>query len=417
MAWMESSEDPTEAMRSTSADRPVSVASTGKARYTVTVARTVEELASLRGAWDSLQGNAVTTDPDHYLTVLRSDPRFRMPHVVLLEDDGVPAAMLIGRIADIRISCKFGYKTIFRPRLRALNVVYNGVLGDRAEDHADVLVRELEAALDRGEADVAYLPNFRASSRLVTLARTGPSVLCRQHVSEENLHWRLPIPSSIDDFLRSQSKHARQNLRYYTRRVEREFGDDMRMEVYRDVSDIDVFFDRVGEVAAKTYQHGLGAAVRDDEIHRNLTRLAMERGWFRAYVLSLKDRPVAFWYGSGYRGVFTTGTTGYDPAYTNLRLGTYVLMKLVEDICGDPTVDVLDFGFGDADYKRRFGQESWAETDVFLFAARPRPIAVNLARSAIVGAGEVATSVVGRAGLTDRVKKAWRGHVRADQSS
>ena len=40
----------------------------------------------------------------------------------------------------------------------------------------------------------------------------------------------------------------------------------MRMEVYRDIADIDVFFDRVGEVAAKTYQHGLGAAVRDDEI-------------------------------------------------------------------------------------------------------------------------------------------------------
>ena len=116
---------------------------------------------------------------------------------------------------------------------------------------------------------------------------------------------------------------------------------------------------------------------------------------------------MAFWYGSGYRGVFTTATTGYDPAYTNLRVGTYVLMKLVEDLCADPTVDVLDFGFGDADYKRRFGQESWAETDVFAFAARPRPIAVNLARSAIVGAGEVATSVVAP-GLTDRVKKAWR---------
>ena len=132
-AWMESSEDLTEAMRDTSADRPVPVASMGKAQYTVTVARTVEELAGLRGAWESLQGSAVTTDPDHYLTVLRSDPRFRMPHVLLLEEDGVPAAMVIGRIADIRVSCNFGYKTIFRPRLRALNVVYDGVLGDRAE--------------------------------------------------------------------------------------------------------------------------------------------------------------------------------------------------------------------------------------------------------------------------------------------
>ena len=124
---------------------------------------------------------------------------------------------------------------------------------------------------------------------------------------------------------------------------------------------------------------------------------------------------MAFWYGSGYRGVFTTAH-GLDPAYTNLRVGTYVLMKLVEDLCADPTVDVLDFGFGDADYKRRFGQESWAETDVFVFAARPRArLPSTSPRSAIVGAGDVAASVVGRAGLTDRVKKAWRG--RPAQSS
>ena len=211
MAWMESSEDLTEAMRSTPADRPVPVASTGKARYTVTVARTVEELAGLRGAWESLQGSAVTTDPDHYLTVLRSDPRFRMPHVVLLEDDGVPAAMVIGRIADIRVSCKFGYKTISASAPRAQRRLQRRARRP-GRGPRGLLIRELEAALDRGEADVAYLPNFRASSRLVTLARTRPSVLCRQHVSEEKLHWRVPIPSSIDELLRSQSKHTRQNL-------------------------------------------------------------------------------------------------------------------------------------------------------------------------------------------------------------
>ena len=33
----------------------------------------------------------------------------------------------------------------------------------------------------------------------------------------------------------------------------------------------------------------------------------MERGWFRAYVLSLKDRPVAFWYGSGIGGCLHDG--------------------------------------------------------------------------------------------------------------
>jgi hypothetical protein len=402
--------------RADPAETPTVAEETAGGGFTVRIARTFEELESLRDAWESLQGSAITTDPEYYATVIRTDPRFLAPYVVLLERDGTPEAMLIGRIADLPIACRFGYKAVMRPRLRALMVVYGGVLGSRAEEHAELLVDQLRDALDRGEADVVYLPNFRSDSRLATVVRTRPSFLSRQHVSEEKLHWRVPIPS-MDAFLSTQSGHARKRLRYYARRIERELADGMEMEVFRNAADIDAFFDRVGQVAAKTYQHALGVAVRDDDVHRSVTRLSMERGWFRAYVLSLGGQPVAFWYGSAYRGVFTTATTGYDPAYTSLNVGTYVLMKLVEDLCDEPEIELLDFGFGDADYKRRFGQESWTEGDLYIFATRPRPVLVNLARSAIVAAGDVAERALGRAGLTDRLKKAWRGHARTSQAS
>ena len=81
----------------------------------------------------------------------------------------------------------------------------------------------------------------------------------------------------------------------------------------------------------------------------------MERGWFRAYVLYLDDEPVAFWQGQAYNGVFSTGVPGFDPAYADHRVGNYVLFKLIADLCADESIETLDYGFGDAEYKRRFG--------------------------------------------------------------
>ena len=97
----------------------------------------------------------------------------------------------------------------------------------------------------------------------------------------------------------------------------------------------------------------------------------MDRGWFRGYVLYLRDTPAAFWHGNAYRGVFGAGATAFDPAFGDDRPGTYLLMRLVEDLAADPSVHTLDFGFGDAEYKRHFGDESWLEEDVARPASRP----------------------------------------------
>ncbi len=71
-------------------------------------------------------------------------------------------------------------------------------------------------------------------------------------------------------------------------------------------------------------------------------------------------------------GVFPTGVPGFDPAYADLRVGNYVLLRLIADLCADESIDTLDYGFGDAEYKRRFGTRSWLEQDVHVFARRRR---------------------------------------------
>ena len=134
----------------------------------------------------------------------------------------------------------------------------------------------------------------------------------------------------------------------------------------------------------------------------------MDRGWFRAYVLYLEGRPVAYWHGIGYRGVFHVGISAYDPALANLSVGTYVLMRLIADLCADDSVTELDYGFGDADYKSRFGEEQWLQGNVLIFAPSFRAARINLVITTLSGIDSLARRILERQDVAGRLKRAWR---------
>jgi hypothetical protein len=164
-------------------------------------------------------------------------------------------------------------------------------------------------------------------------------------------------------------------------------------------------------VSIKTYQHRLGAGFAADPSERRLIELGAERGWLRAYVLSIDGDPAAFWLGLAYRGTFFTGPTGYDPGLARWRLGTYVLMTMLEDLCADDAVDHVDYGIGGAEYKRHFANESQLEEDDLVFAPSLRGVRINLTRTAILGTIGAARAAADRTPVLRVLKRRWRSRL------
>jgi CelD/BcsL family acetyltransferase involved in cellulose biosynthesis len=373
----------------------------------VRVARSLAEIEALRPAWEGLPGGIVSGDIDHFLTMLQASPRSPSPYVLALERDGVTSAISAGRLEDVELAARVGYRKVYAPRVRMITVSYGGVLGDASPQTARLAVERFQGALEDGEADVVRFRSLRVGGALHRAAAEAPSFARRQHVSTRTVHWQLELPQSYEGFLASLSSSTREGVRRYSRRLERELGDRVTLARYRRVEELESFFAAAGAVAGKTYQHGLGVAVTNDPTLRQLIELAARRDWFRSWVLSIDGEPAAFWHGMAYRGTFTIGVPGYDPAYARLRTGTYVLMKAIEELSGDEGVQTVDFGFGDAEYKRRFGTERWEEEDVLVYAPTFRAARVNMTRTAVLGAAGAARRVAGSKRIAT-VKKRWR---------
>jgi CelD/BcsL family acetyltransferase involved in cellulose biosynthesis len=378
--------------------------------------RRVEDLDSIRESWEALGIREPTADPEHFTTVLANRPEAVRPHVVRLERDGEPVALVVGRIEDIELTARIGYRKILSPRLRALTVVQAGYLGDASEATAERMLSELTGALDAGEADVLRLRLLEVGTPLHRLARTTPGGLRRERHSRPSTRWQADIPDSFDAFLAARSKSQRGNIRYTRKRIQTELRERARLETFHDTSDLERLYRDASLLAQKTYQHGLGASFQDDPLRRALTELGARRGWHRAYVLYVDDEPVAFWFATAFNGIVQLGYTGYDPAYRDLGVGAYALSYLIEEACEDPELHVLDHGYGDADYKRRLSDRSWLEEDVLVYAGSWKGVRTNVGRTAVLG-----TAKLGQRALRDRdsvmrVKRWWRDRLRSGES-
>ena len=107
--------------------------------------------------------------------------------------------------------------------------------------------------------------------------------------------------------------------------------------------------------------------------------------------------------------------TGYDPQYRKYEIGTVIFLKMIGELC-KTGVKQLDFGPGTALYKERFGDSSFEEAAICVFASNLRGILLNALRTITTGPVDVARRCLNRLGLEQKLKKAWRRSITPTQA-
>jgi CelD/BcsL family acetyltransferase involved in cellulose biosynthesis len=384
--------------------------------YEVTVARSAAELDALHAAWMTLQEQQeapiFNAEPDRLLSLVRWQQAAR-PHVILLHRQGMPAAMIVGSIENVRIRCRIGYKTFWLPPLRSFTVIHRGLLGRIDEEIARVLLAEMSKQLKSGETDMVFFHYLNTESAIFRVAPAQIGSLCRSHFPRVDIHRTMTMPASMDAFYQSCSKKHRANLRRYVRKIEEQFGERAVIRRYNNEDEVDSFIDAAAEVSAKTYQHGLGCGLENDERTRDLVKIVARQGWLRGHVMFLDGRPCAFQHAVIYRGSYFLEQIGFDPKWKDLNVGTVLFLEALQDLCRDRGgAKVIDFGFGEADYKRSYGDRHWNDASFYLFAPRVRPILANVVFSGTTGLSSGLAHLLEKTGAVGWLKRRWRDQLR-----
>jgi hypothetical protein len=360
---------------------------------TVRTLRELGEISSIREVWRSFQDHP-WADVDYYVEVLARKAEFIRPHVLVLEREGLPIALIAGVVRRDFLPWQIGFLALGRSRARVLRIGGGAVMGESSDDVARVVARELQDALGRGEADVAYLHQIDSQSALLRRLEHVPG-LARDRFSRAVGGWVLDLPESYDAYLESRTKGVRRHLKRYAGVLERKLGRDFSIVCHRGQGDMERLIRDSETVARLTYHRRMGVGFDDTDSTRQVFAHAMAAGWLRGYVMYVKERPIAFWHGLVYGKTFYTRDTGYDPEFGELRPGNYLMNRIIEEHCRTRETERFDYGLMDLDYKRNFGSRRYERSSIYLFSRRPRGLFLSTMRAASGTADRAARLLLG----------------------
>jgi len=386
--------------------------------YEVSVAESVADVERIRPIWEQMQAKepypVINADINRYLSVLKASGDDVKPYVMVLRQNGRPAAMIIGRIAKRRLGLKLGYKTLCKPSLNCLTIIYGGILGQPVDDLSQLMIRELMRVLRQERLDAVYFSRLRTDSDIYQFVREVPGLFSRSHFPQKESHWTMVVPKDIESFYKARSKKHRGNIRRSIKKLEIEYTDRVEVVNCKGEDGLDDAIKAAHQVSLTTYQHGLGCGFVDDPRMRSLLTTAGKQAWLRFAVMFIDGQPCAFQTGLRYQGTYFLQQIGFDPRWRDFNVGRILFVNVLEHICADPDIQYIDFGFGDADYKHSYGDTQWQETSVYIFATRPCPIFINMLRTSTMGLNASLEYILNKTGLVGWVKRRWRNLLQKD---
>ncbi len=314
--------------------------------------------------------------------------------------------MVIGRIEVQPLNLRLGYLTLIRPRLKCLTIIYGGIMGKPDDSFSLILINELMAQLKTQQADMIFLHYLKTDTAFYRALRSLPFYLCREVKTDK--HWRMSVPDTIDKFYYTRSRGHRHNLRRSISRFEHDHDGDIRYVNYTSEKEVTDFLKTAACISEKTYQHALKAGLVDDERTRARLKADAANGWFRGHIAFAGNKPYAFQLGLHYENVYYMLYRGYDPAFKSYNPGLVLFLNVLEGLCDDPSTDSVDFYFGDAEYKNRYGTECWQEANICVFAPRIYPMFINSLQTITLGINASLKYIVNKMGFTNRIKQQWR---------
>lgn len=289
--------------------------------------------------------------------------------------------------------------------------IYQGLLGNQSAENVVRLLAHALKALRDDEADAIYFSGLDVGSTLCVGAAGTGGLLMRDGFPRISAHWILELPSEPDQFYARLSAKVRGKRKQEANRIFRTFGGNVRVRCFVHPHELDEMARDIESVAKLTYHRGMGVGFNLDveTIERLKIEACSQR--LRAYVLYLADKPSAFFVGTVYKRTMYLHYTGYDPSQARYSSGAYLLLKIVESLCGSP-VERMDFGFGHAWYKEMFCTRSWNESSFYVFAPTIKGRCLNLIRTPPLLAANIAKRIVALFHLAERIKRSWRNALR-----
>lgn len=389
--------------------------------YHADIADSIAAIESNRSFWDAFEStHGITTPsahPDRYLATLRGLSNNAKPFLAMLSNNDSPLALIVGRTSVHRVRSSIGYAHVSTPKLNCLDIVYGGILTNGKPDAQAVVADFLHSLFLKKKCHHIMINQVPVDDAMFSCLTTTKPLNRRLNVGTNSVHWVFELePGSYDTTIKRFSKKHRYNMRRLDRRLCEHFDDEVTLRRFDSEDDIEEFIQGSESIVKQTYQASFGVGVQNSSLTSKILKLEASSKRFRSYWLMAGDKPIAYQLGNVYGNRFMLEATSFLPQYRDFSPGAVLLLRVFKDLCEDSQVSEVDYGFGDAEYKRVYGTRNWNEATLRFYGYGFKSTIASTIDVAAARIARVSAAMTESTGLTKRVKKAWRKRMEQRQS-
>lgn len=310
-----------------------------------------DELARLA----ELPGGAsgIVQHPDWLLFELESRGTSASPHVVVARNEAgkvIGYAPFLAEPHHARIAIGERHLPIYRGHI--LRMLGSAVVAS-PPDRAAVEMMIAGALRDDASTRVIRIQESGLPNTFATALSNG-----RQRFTTvaanllDQLNWTIQPQESAAAYLVAMESKRRNDLTRRLRNVYKKLGVQARLRVFEGPDDIDEYCRLMNQVYARSWHAGAQAIDWELPARRALFLQLAQHRRVIGHMLMLDSRPIAYVHGYRLGDCYLLDDTGYDEEFSALGVGSALVFQVVQDLLERYPGEVIDFGYGDNQYKR-----------------------------------------------------------------
>ena len=381
-------------------------------QITVTVATDDATARQLIPEWRQLRAahriDSPDADPEFFLGVYRELGSRVSPHIAVFRNQGSGCALLVARRSEQRLPLRIGSISIRTPRVRCLEIVFDGLITSESGDSRRAIIDHLQSQIDSRSVDLIEIHHLDEKDELLNLIKQQRG-WSRVTYSLEGHHVARLLDGTGAAVQRHSSK-TRNTFRREDKKLAAQFGGELVLETLTRPEAVDEFIAKAGLINQTSYHRALNVGVADDARWRAIVNALANGGAMRGYVLRGRNQPIAYMLGAVYGQRCTFMATGYRHELQALSPGK-VMMNRVLDALANEGVAVADFGWGDASYKTMFASERLNEATIQIYGSSARARIAFAMRRCAAWCSQRAKVLAG-AQIVATLRRRWRDRLR-----
>lgn len=182
----------------------------------------------------------------------------------------------------------------------------------------------------------------------------------------DQVNWVIQSQASSAAYLATLGSKRRNDLTRRLRNVYKKLGDRAQLRVFDRSEQVDEYAALMNQVYARSWHATAQATDWELPARRSLFQQLAAGQQVIGHMLMLGERPIAYVHGYRLGGRYLLDDTGYDEEFASLGVGSALVFQAVQDLLDRYPGEVIDFGYGDNQYKRVLADRQTACGSLYL---------------------------------------------------